>query len=242
MSVHVAILLKRYIRMIISGEKTIESRLTKTSRAPYRRIESGDVIHFKASSGPYMAKAVADKVRFFEHMTPDDVARIKARYNDRIRGDEAYWQWKRDSRYATLVLLRGVEATSTGPAMRPSQGIAWFVLDDTDDKASPPALTVTLTAGAIRNGYVRVPRHCTLFPVRAVGGATAKRQGAMFELLMPDGATIETDITARHMLRWRGWRAAFTAANVRPGDAVRFEPIHGQRYRVRFVHVDGQRA
>ena len=62
MPVHVAILLRPYIKLILSGRKTVESRLTITPRAPFEGIKPGDRIFFKASAGPYMATAVADAV------------------------------------------------------------------------------------------------------------------------------------------------------------------------------------
>lgn len=93
MSVHVAILLPRYLRMILSGKKTTESRLTKTARAPYQAIESGERIFFKASSGPYMATAIARSVTFHDALTPSRVARMKSKLNHAVCGDDAYWDW-----------------------------------------------------------------------------------------------------------------------------------------------------
>jgi ASC-1-like (ASCH) protein len=122
MPVHVAILLKPYIRLILDGTKTVESRLTVTPRTPYQRIRPGDRIFFKASSGPFMAEAVADRVEFHENLTPQAVARLKRKHNAQVCGDEAYWQWKAHSRYATFIWLRDVKATDRGPAIPPSRG------------------------------------------------------------------------------------------------------------------------
>src|SRR5690606_5364590 len=103
--------LRPYIRMMLDGRKTVESRLTRMNRAPFRAIEAGDRIYFKASSGPFMATAVADAVAFYDELNPAAIAKLKQRYNDRVCGDDAYWQWKRTSRYATFVELREVQAT-----------------------------------------------------------------------------------------------------------------------------------
>ncbi len=66
MAQHVAILYKRYIDLILAGRKTVESRLTKGLIEPYGRIEPGDRIWFKVTSGPFMATAIADAVAFHE--------------------------------------------------------------------------------------------------------------------------------------------------------------------------------
>ncbi len=212
MAVHVAILLKRYVDLILDGRKTIESRLTKTTREPYQAIAPGERIHFKASSGPYMATAVADRMEFFTNLTPADIDRLQHEHNRGICGDDAYWDWKRDCRYATLVWLRDVQATGQGPSMEPSRGIAWFVLED-------PSMQAELTGGAIRNRYVRAPE-----PMRSLRGA--------IELVLPNGKTVETDIRPDHLIRWRGWRTMFDQSGAKPGDAVIFEPMGKQRFRV----------
>ena len=129
MTDHVAILFKRYIELILEGRKTIESRLTKTRKRPYRRITPGDRIYLKCSSGPYMAKAVAGDVRFLDGLTPRRVAALRRELNHKICGDPAYWRLKSPSRYGSLIDLCQVEPTDRGPCLGPSQGMAWFILD-----------------------------------------------------------------------------------------------------------------
>ena len=232
MSVHVAILLRPYIRLILSGRKTIESRLTRTSRAPYRAIEPGERIFFKASSGPYMATAVADAIEFHDKLTPGKVHDLRRRLNDRVCGDGRFWRFKRDSRYATFITLRDVEPTDAGPKMPPSQGLAWFVLDD---GAGPAVFDVPLTAGAIRNGYVRVPPAVHRFAADAYGGRTQQQAGRPIELVLPGDDVQKTDLTDTAMLRWRGWGRYYRDHDVAAGDVVRFVQLGRRRYRVRFV-------
>src|SRR6185369_4861055 len=131
MSVHVAILWKQYIKLILDGTKTVESRLTIRPLVPYKAIKPGERIYMKASAGPFMATAVAEKVRFFEINTVEDLRDLYRRYNHLVRGDAAYWRWHKQkrSRCATLIWLRDVEPTGTGPKLAPSRGPAWFVLD-----------------------------------------------------------------------------------------------------------------
>jgi len=230
MPIHVAILLPRYIRLILDGRKTVESRLTRSAKVPFRRIEPGEHIYFKASGGPYMATALADKVRFIDNLTPDKVAQLKTRYNDRVRGDDAYWHSKRDSRYATFILLKKVQPITRGPDMPPSPGPAWFVLDDA---AAPRIVEVTLTAGAIRNGYLRVPRKVHAFPEAAysANGETARK----LTLQLPDGDSIQSDLVCGGMIRWRGWKSLYLAHQLTEGDIIQFHPRAGGTYRVQFI-------
>ena len=227
-AVHVAILHRPYLQMILSGRKTIETRLTVRPIVPYRAIAVGDVIFFKASSGPYMAKAKAQQVIFFEDLTPAKIAQLHQQYNAQICGDDGYWHYKRLSRYASLIWLTQVQATSTGPNLPPSTGPAWFVLPkvvsvDHDKPATnaqtpmsesqeqPAALLprMKLTAGALRNRYLRAPRGI-------VGDV---------RLIMPDGRTIETCVTAKGIFRHRHWQPFFAPHVLQAGDVVVFQPM-----------------
>jgi nicotinate-nucleotide pyrophosphorylase (carboxylating) len=224
MAAHVAILMKRYIDLILAGRKTVESRLTKTPRVPFGVIESNDVIYFKCSAGPYMARAVAGRVVFHDDLTPDKVAALQRSDNAAICGDDAYWQFKRSSHYATLIELKDVAPTNMGPPLAPSNGIAWFVCQA---ELLPQVCEVTLTEGAVRNYYVRVP----------AAAPQPKTPQALrpIEMLMPDGNTMRTAILDDHMIRWRQWREYFQRFGVQAGDRVRFERSAPWRYRVSFI-------
>jgi len=233
LSNHIAILLKPYIRLILDGHKTIESRLTKTPMPPFRAVESGDRIYLKASAGPFMATAVADEVTFHEGLTPSKVSALKRRLNKRICGDEQFWQWKRDAKYATFMALRDVEPIDIGPPFEPSRGPAWFVLPD--GHPVPAVFDIRLTDGAIRNRYVRVPRSVHVFDRPTYGGPTREQAGRSIRLLMPDGQTVATDVVDNNMMRFRGWGSSFEQAGVKAGDVVRFVEVGPRRFRVRFV-------
>jgi len=218
MSIHVAILYQRYIKLILNGHKTVESRLTRTARAPFGRIQPGQRIYFKASCGPMMATAVAGAVRAFENLSPDRIDRLRKRWNKRVCGNEDYWQSKQHSRFATFVSLNRVEAIEVGPQLAPSRGLAWFALDDDLD----PIIELHLSAGAIRNRYVYVPR-----------GEKRIVEGQM-RLTLPDARKINTALTDRGLIHWRGWGRYFTTHDVVAGDIVRLIRTGRRQYRVDF--------
>ena len=114
--IHVAILLKPYLDLILQGKKTVESRLTKDARDPFENIEPGERIYFKQSSGPFMATAIADHVLFESNLTPKRINEIRRDYNDQICGETSYWNWKRGSRYCTLIWLRDVSGAKIAKA------------------------------------------------------------------------------------------------------------------------------
>lgn len=131
-STHVAIVAPACLGAILDGRKTIESRLSRTRRAPFGRVRPGDRIYFKASGGPFGAAAVIDRVLSASGLSPEGVQALAAKYDCRVLGGDAYWRAKAASRFATLIWLRGVRPTSSGPMFRPvgrpASSHAWFTL------------------------------------------------------------------------------------------------------------------
>lgn len=220
MPIHVAILKRPYLELVLSGRKTVESRLTRTAQPPYGCVETGERIFLKASSGRFMATAIAGKIDQYDKLEPYDILRLRVLHDMAVCGDDAYWELKRDSRFAVFVELTDVAPIEVGPVY-PKSMRAWHVLDE---KLSP-LMDVTLTAGAIRNRYLSLP------------GTSAKIRQRKLTLLMPDGEEVATGFAAgKPMLKWRGWGSYYEANEMKPGDVVRVVALGGGRYRVTFRH------
>lgn len=221
MPIHVAILKRPYLNLILAGQKTVESRLMRTAQPPFGCIEPGERIFIKASSGHFMATAIAGKIEQHEKLEPYDILRLRLLHDKTVCGDDAYWEMKRDSRFAVFVELTEVEPIEVGPKY-PKSMRAWHIVDE---KLSP-LMDVTLTAGAIRNRYLSLP------------GTSAKSRQRKVTLLMPDGESITTGFAAgKPMLKWRGWGAYYEADRMKPGDVVRLAALGPGRYRVTFRHA-----
>jgi hypothetical protein len=226
MAIHVAILKQAYLRAILDGSKRIESRLTRTRQPPHGEVAAGDRVYFKASGGPFGAVARVARVEAWQEADAAAVREVERRYRPMIGGDEAYWQSKRSSGFITLMWLREVEPIDVGPAYRVANMRAWYTLEE----AADPIYDATLTAGAIRNGWVRVPVGRRCFP-----------EGPA-RLLMPDGEVLESELNARRHIGGRGWRRYHRRWDNRPGDVVRLVAT-GEgpgRYRVHFIKRDAQ--
>jgi len=63
---HVAIMNKKFLRKVLCGEKTIESRWSKHRINPFGAVAVGDDIFFKLTGGKVMARAKICGVRYFE--------------------------------------------------------------------------------------------------------------------------------------------------------------------------------
>lgn len=218
MPIHVAILKRPYLKLILSGQKTVESRLTRNPLPPYNMIETGERIFLKASSGPFMATALAGTIEQHSNLTPTELVKLHKSHQISVCGTDEYLQQKLESRYAVYVQLTHVEPIDVGPAY-PKSMRAWHVVDDRLN----PIMDITLTDGAIRNNYLSLP------------DTSAKMRTRDMTLLMPDGKEIATGFAdGKPMLRWRGWGYYYKKHERRPGDAVRFIAMRKGYYRVEF--------
>lgn len=126
---HIAILRQPFFDMVLSGEKTIESRWSFNKIAPYGKIKQGDEIFLKLTGKPVTAKTKAKFVQFFE-LTPQLVEEIRVKYGKQIGTDKFEdWQSTLNKKYCTLIWLDEIERVE--PLQVPkSNGAGWIVLKD----------------------------------------------------------------------------------------------------------------
>jgi len=131
MNYHLVILKKPYLDAILAGRKTVESRFYRTKHRWLSQISAGDKLFLKASSGPVMATATVAEVRYFDNLTPQQIAELKKQYNQQICGDEQYWQEKVNSRFGILCWLKDVRPI-TPRFIHKADWRDWVVLTKTE--------------------------------------------------------------------------------------------------------------
>ena len=129
---HLVILKKRYMDLVLTGKKTIESRLIRTKQAPFGAISKGDRLFFKVSSGPVCARGQVKRVLQFDNLTPERIKEIKAEYNGGVLGADDYWADRSDCRYCVLVWIESVEAIEPRRIDK-KDWRAWVVLNEEKD-------------------------------------------------------------------------------------------------------------
>ncbi len=132
---HIAILRQPFFNMVLSGEKTIESRWSMNKTAPYNRVNVGDVIYLKETGKAVTAKAVAARVEQFK-LTPTIVEEIRIKYGREIGTDKFQdWQGTLNKKYCTLIWLEQLERIEPMPVKK-SFGAGWLVFNDWKIKKS----------------------------------------------------------------------------------------------------------
>jgi len=131
---HVAIMRKSWglTQKVLSGEKKIESRWYMTKRAPWNRINAGDVVFFK--EGKFVsAKADVDGVLQFS-LTPEKVKEILEKYGEGICIHDVSedLQFLQNKKYCVLVFLKNPQKVEPFEISKNGFGLmsAWICVDD----------------------------------------------------------------------------------------------------------------
>src|SRR5262245_24088979 len=65
-SLHLGVFSEPYLRFILEGTKTVESRFSIKPCAPYRRVAEGDIILLKEVGGPVVGLCQVGSVWYYE--------------------------------------------------------------------------------------------------------------------------------------------------------------------------------
>ncbi|MFK7758688.1 MAG: hypothetical protein AB8C13_01935 [Phycisphaerales bacterium] len=135
---HLMIVHPRYIAPLLSGVKSLESRLGQDRRAPFGRVNPGDTVYIKPTGKRVVAKAIVRRVDEYEDLTPEDIINLRETYDDRIMGGDQYWESKSNSKYATLIGFEKISPLrdeSTVPAeLLIANRNAWRIAEDEDQR------------------------------------------------------------------------------------------------------------
>lgn len=126
-ALHLAILVEPYLQFILDGRKTVESRFSARRRAPYQRVQRGDVVLLKRSSGPIVGLCqIADA--WFYRLDPRSWETIRKEFTEALCAqDPAFWKTRRHASFATLMRLHHVQSiTPMTCAKRDRRG--WVIL------------------------------------------------------------------------------------------------------------------
>ncbi len=101
--IHMAIMIEPYLSWILDGTKTIESRFSQKRTAPFQKAGKKDIILLKKSGGDIEGVFEAGSVYCFDCLDPHRIQMLKDQYNEKICGDDEFWQSRQICRYATLI-------------------------------------------------------------------------------------------------------------------------------------------
>jgi ASC-1-like (ASCH) protein len=106
---HLAVCIEPFLRYILDGQKTIESRFSSMRCAPYERVKLGDVVLLKKAGGPVVGLCQIASVRFYQ-LEEDSWREIKTFATEICAEDPTFWEAREDASFATLMRIKHVQA------------------------------------------------------------------------------------------------------------------------------------
>lgn len=131
--VHLAIVDRPTAKRLLSGQKVVETRFSRSRRAPFGRVRGGDILIFKVCGGKMLCTSAVRRVRHFDRLDSGRIEQIRRRYGRLICAPDAYWRSRRDRCYGSLMWLGrpGPPPESFRPPRQYGNG--WVVLGRAED-------------------------------------------------------------------------------------------------------------
>lgn len=132
-----------------------------------------------------------------------------------------------------------IESVARHSAQWPKPARAAYWPDDYDNMTD--RLVITLTDGAIRNGYLSVPKLQRLFP-EACLGESDQPASRLFTLRLPDGRTEQTQVLKQHKRIQARFNSLFAANSLQAGDQAVLTKVAEFDYQLSFRRAGQQDA
>ena len=103
---HLAVFTEPYASLILSGDKTVESRFSCVKCAPYDRVSHGDLVLIKESGGPVIGIFKVGGVWYYE-IDDSSWGEIRERFAEAICPQgSSFWSDRSSAQYATLMKVQ----------------------------------------------------------------------------------------------------------------------------------------
>lgn len=136
---HLVILRPPYLDMILSGEKTVESRLSRRRHPAATRCHAGDWLYLKRTGGDIEGRARVERIDCYAGLTPERLRELAERWAGRVAAsgpDDWYQRIRQDARHALFFTLVDVEPFALPKAVLPPRlpwASAWICGQPDDD-------------------------------------------------------------------------------------------------------------
>src|SRR5262245_53903693 len=130
---HLVILRPPYLEMILRGEKTVESRLSRHHHPAATRCLPGDRLYLKRTGGDVEGRATVARIDAYAGLDPEALRALSEEWAGRVAAcepDDWYQRLKRDARYALFFTLANVERCRISARALPPRlpwASAWIV-------------------------------------------------------------------------------------------------------------------
>jgi hypothetical protein len=111
-AVHLAVFVEPFLRYILSGQKTIESRFSMHNRPPFGSVAANDLVLLKRSGGPVAGICRVERVWYYQ-LDSENRDEIRKTFGAAMcASDPEFWRSRETARFASLMRIAGVKAMS----------------------------------------------------------------------------------------------------------------------------------
>lgn len=108
-SLHLGVFSEPYLRFILEGTKTVESRFSIKQCAPYRQVAEGDIILLKEVGGPIVGLCQVGSVWYYD-LDAESLRELRAEFAAVLCAHEPeFWEHRSSASFATLMQLENVQ-------------------------------------------------------------------------------------------------------------------------------------
>ena len=135
---HLAVFVEPYLRYLLDGRKTVESRFSVNRIAPYQSARVGDIVLLKRTGGPIVGLCRIAAVWFY-CLDPSTWASIKGKFTEALCAqDPTFWHQRASASFATLMRVSDVRAIE--PIYHPKRDRrGWVILRSPTGSPTLPA-------------------------------------------------------------------------------------------------------
>lgn len=109
--VHLAVFSEPILSELLSGNKTLESRMSINKIQPFGKVKENDIVFVKKSGGSVVAVFIAGKVSNFSNLTPSKIKKISYEYGEKLglSVNDKFWKEKEYSKFATIIVVKNLK-------------------------------------------------------------------------------------------------------------------------------------
>ena len=105
---HLAVMVQPYLKYIIEGKKTVESRFSERRIAPYGNVNIDDIILLKKTGGPIVGICQISNIWYYP-LDTRSWQKIRSEFYQMLCAqDPEFWNQRKSARFATLMSLKNV--------------------------------------------------------------------------------------------------------------------------------------
>jgi len=128
---HLAVFTEPYLRFILEGCKTVESRFSMRPCPPCGEVRDGDFVLLKRSAGPIVGVCRVADVWFYR-LDPESWSTIMEDFGEALcASDSQFWQERKSARFATLMRIEAVQVMPPAHLQKRDRR-AWVILRPTN--------------------------------------------------------------------------------------------------------------